>query len=113
MLTRVFIYQTGAVQIYPHYSQVSIIGKENSKDYTFGRAFNGTPFCKTCGSHVYTNLYGPPQHVVDRLPDAKKEFVRKQCEVQPINLRILDGVEWDELNVRRSDEGTEGYILDD
>jgi len=92
---------------------VSIAGKENTKDYVFGRKFNGIPFCKTCGGHVYGILYGPPQAVVDRLPEAKREFVKKQLEVQPVNLRVMEGVEWSDLVINSTDEGTEGYVLAD
>jgi hypothetical protein len=56
---------------------------------------------------------GPPQEVVDRLPESKKEYVRKLLEIQPVNVRTLDGVEWEEIQVKREDEGTEGYELQD
>lgn len=51
--------------------------------------------------------------MIDRLPEAKKEFVKQQLEIQPVNLRVLDGVEWSELAVERMDEGTDGYVLED
>lgn len=60
-------------------------------------------------------LFGPPKEVVERLPEAKREFVRKQLDVRPVNVRCLEGVKekMKGLEVIRDDEGTEGYSLDD
>ena len=38
---------------------------------------------------------------------------RKNMDIQPVNVRALDGVDLRGLEVQRSDEGTEGYDLDD
>ncbi|KAF6810122.1 glutathione-dependent formaldehyde-activating gfa [Colletotrichum sojae] len=103
----------GGVGVYPHKSQVAIVGKEHTEDYKFGRKFNGSPFCRTCGVFSFGILYGPPAEMVARLPEAKQEFVRKQLEIQPLNVRILDGVEWDKIDINWSNEGTEGYSLQD
>lgn len=91
---------------------MAITGRENTTDYRYGQKFSGAPFCKTCGVHCFKNLYGPPQEVVDRLPESKREFVLRQLRIQPVNLRVLEGVEWDKITVKREDEGTKGYILD-
>jgi hypothetical protein len=50
---------------------------------------------------------------VDRLSEEKKGFVRKQLDIQAVNVRMLEGVEWDEIDVKREDEGTGGYSLPD
>lgn len=105
--------QNAFIGIYPNKSQVTIHGRENAKDYIFGRKFNGHPFCKTCGVHVYMNLYGPPKGVIQGLPEEKKEFVKKMLGIQPVNIRALDNVDWTDIKVLRSDEGAEGYVLDD
>lgn len=59
--------------------------------------------------HVFLNVYGPPKEIVDKLPEAKREFVRKNLQIQPVNIRVLEGVEWEDLKIERSDEGTDGY----
>ena len=105
--------QHAFIGIYPNKSQVTILGREKTKDYTFGRKFNGHPFCKGCGVHLYMNLYGPPKEVVNNLPGEKKEVVRKMLEIQPINVRALEKLVWTDIKVLRSDEGAEGYVLDD
>lgn len=102
-----------AISIYPDRDQVTIIGKENATTYAFGRKFNQAPFCKTCGVACYGVPIGPPQEVVDKLPEAKKEFVEKLRRIQPLYVRAIDGVEWDDIHVEQSDEGTEGYALPD
>ncbi|TDZ37316.1 hypothetical protein C8035_v006979 [Colletotrichum spinosum] len=105
--------RNGTVGLYPHQSQVTIAGGENTRDYAFGRKFNGAPFCQTCGVHCFGNLYGPPKEIVAKLPEAKQEFVRKQLEVQPLNIRVLDKVDWAEMDIKWSNEGTAGYQLKD
>lgn len=102
-----------AISIYPDRDQVTLVGKENTTTYAFGKKFNQAPFCKTCGVACYGVPVGPPQEVVDKLPDDKKEFVEKLRRIQPLYVRAMDGVEWDEIHVEQSDEGTEGYELPD
>ncbi|KAK2030022.1 glutathione-dependent formaldehyde-activating enzyme [Colletotrichum zoysiae] len=103
--------RNGFIGVYPHQSEVTLDGKDQTRDYKFGRGFNGSPFCRTCGVHCFGNLYGPPKEVIARLPEAKQEFVRKQLETQPLNIRVLDGVEWDRINIKWSNDGTAGYEL--
>ncbi|WYZ44982.1 hypothetical protein EsH8_VIII_000298 [Colletotrichum jinshuiense] len=103
--------RNGSIGVYPHQSQVILVGKDHTHDYQFGRKFNGSPFCRTCGVHCFGNLYGPPKEIIARLPEAKQDFVRKQLEIQPLNIRVLDGVDWDRIDIKWSNEGTEGYKL--
>jgi len=64
---------------------------------------------------VFNNVYGPPISVFDRLPPERKEQVLavywKNLAVRPLNVRALDYVDIGSLEVRRADEGTEGYEL--
>ncbi|CAI7639643.1 unnamed protein product [Penicillium discolor] len=97
--------------IYPHRDSVSIHGKENTTEYLFQRRFNGHCFCRICGIHVYMKLHGPPKAVVDKLPSEKQKMVREMLAIVPVRLSILDGVEWSDCHVKRSDEGTAGYVI--
>ncbi|OOG00624.1 hypothetical protein ASPCADRAFT_39357 [Aspergillus carbonarius ITEM 5010] len=99
--------------IYPHHSQATLHGEENLVEYQFGRKFTGHRFCGVCGVQVGMKLHGPPQSVVDRLPAAKQELVRQNLAIMPLRVAILDGVEWSDLTIQRSDEGTEGYVIDE
>jgi hypothetical protein len=61
---------------------------------------------------LFLNLYGPPKEVVAGWPQARQDMVAKMLDIQPVNVRVLEGVDLAGLSVVRSDEGTEGYILD-
>lgn len=67
---------------------------------------------------MYSNVYGPPLSVFDDLPPERKEVVMaaywKNMALQPINVRALDGIDVKDFRDRivRSDEGTEGYIVE-
>ncbi|KAB5582894.1 hypothetical protein GE09DRAFT_1278227 [Coniochaeta sp. 2T2.1] len=100
------------VGIYPRLSEVKVTGTEHLTDYRFGRKFMGHPFCRVCGVHVVTNAHGPPQDVVDQLPDGRREMVRKKLDVKPVNVMVLEGVDLSLMEVERTDEGTEGYARD-
>ncbi|EFX00282.1 glutathione-dependent formaldehyde-activating gfa [Grosmannia clavigera kw1407] len=106
------------VGAYPSKAQVSLHGTEHTQDYRFGRRFMGHPFCQTCGVHVYMNVYGPPQHVLDRLPEERKALVRRNLDIAPVNIRVLDvhgspsGLDISSLPVQRTDEGQDGYEID-
>jgi hypothetical protein len=39
-------------------------------------------------------------------------MVAKMLDIQPVNVRALEGVDLKELEIVRSDEGTEGYSLE-
>ncbi|PVH87837.1 glutathione-dependent formaldehyde-activating enzyme [Cadophora sp. DSE1049] len=95
--------------VYASSSRVKLVGTENVTEYQFGRKLMGHPFCTICGVHVYMNVYGPPRSVIDRLPEERKEIIRKNLDLKPVNVRVLEGVELERLNIERSDEGTDGY----
>ena len=106
--------QTGGVGIYPDRDQVSIVGRENTTDYQFGKKYTGTPFCTRCGVSCFGNNYGPPQEIRDRIcaiSEEKKQYVERMLRIQAVNIRVLDDVEWDAITVLKEDDGTEGYAL--
>lgn len=105
--------QRAAISIYPDKDQVILAGKENTTTYAFGQKFNQTPFCKICGVACYGVTVGPPQALVDKLPENKQNFVELQRRIQPLYVRAMNGVEWDKIRVERSDEGTDGYGIPD
>lgn len=71
--------------------------------------------CKRCGVHVFTDIYGPPITVFDKLPPERKayalEVYHKNMSLQPLNLRAIEGLQLlsETININRSDQGTEGY----
>lgn len=105
--------QRAATSIYPDQDQVLLFGKDSTTTYAFGRKFNQTPFCGTCGVAIYAVTVGPPQSIVDKLPEDKQKFVEQQRRIQPLYVRAMNGVDWESLKIERSDEGTEGYSVSD
>lgn len=108
--------QTAYIGVYPTKDKVRIHGRENTFEYLTGRKFGGAALCKTCGVHVFGNVYGPPITVFDKLPPERKEFAlgvyHKNMNMQPLNVRSMNGFNSSSLNIKRSDEGTEGYELE-
>jgi hypothetical protein len=66
---------------------------------------------------VFGNIYGPPMSIFDRLPAERKEkaleLYHKNMQLQPLNVRAMEGVNVSALKINRTDAGTEGYELDD
>lgn len=111
-----FVFKNAWLGAYPRKDQVMISGWEYTRDYQYGRRYTGFPFCATCGIHVYNNLYGPARQVLNQMPADMRakamEMVTKNLTLQPINVRVLDGVDLSSIKVKRRDGGTEGYVLD-
>ncbi len=59
------------------------------------------------------NVHGPPQAIIDRLPAERRAMIKKNLDLQPVNVRLLGGLDLRTVEVKRTDEGTEGYKLDD
>jgi hypothetical protein len=78
--------------------------------FLFEKKYVGHPFCKVFGVQVYMHIYGPK--FKEEWNEEMRKMVREKCEIVPVRVAVLEGVEWDELKVDRSDEGTEGYVLD-
>jgi hypothetical protein len=109
--------QIGYIGVYPTKDQVKIHGREHGFEYLPGRKFSGRVYCKTCGVHIFSNIYGPPISVFDKLPLERKEnalkLYHKNMQLQPLNVRAINGVDLFNLKINRADEGTEGYKLED
>ncbi|KAK0710673.1 Mss4-like protein [Lasiosphaeris hirsuta] len=108
--------RNGYIGVYPNKDQVRIHGGERTFEYKYGKKFSGTLHCNICGVTVFNNVYGPPLSVFDAVPPERKERVMavywKNVMLQPLNVRALDGIDRGTLWIERSDEGTEGYVLD-
>ncbi|KAK6084989.1 glutathione-dependent formaldehyde-activating enzyme [Seiridium cupressi] len=102
------------IGVYPSKPQVetSPSSDSNASTYASGQGFSGSRFCKHCGVKVFSDLYGPPAELVATWPEARQAMVARKLNIKPLNVRALEGVDWDQLQVQRSDEGTEGYVVD-
>ncbi|KAE9375343.1 hypothetical protein N431DRAFT_436829 [Stipitochalara longipes BDJ] len=101
--------RNGNASIYPTQSFVRIAGTENTTMYRFNKGWVGHPFCKICGVQVHMKVFGP--EVKDSWSEEMSRMVKEKCQIVPVRVAVLEGLEWSELKVERSDEGTEGYVL--
>lgn len=66
---------------------------------------------------VFGSIYGPDPSVFDKLAPERRavvlEVYHKNMALQPVNVRTIEGLDLSSITVERSDEGTEGYVLDD
>lgn len=97
---------------YPDASNVTIVGEDNTTGYQFGRKFVTHHFCKTCGVPMYMRFQGPPKEVLETMPEDRQNEIKKRTNMVPVNLRVLEGVDWDELNIEVVSQGTDGYVID-
>lgn len=56
-------------------------------------------------------IHGPPKAIFESLPEARRNALRGNFESLPLRVRLLDDVEWEQVKVARSDEGTSGYSV--
>ncbi|KAF2429068.1 hypothetical protein EJ08DRAFT_671193 [Tothia fuscella] len=107
----------GYIGVYPTKDQVIIHGREHGFKYLIGRKYSGRVHCKTCGVHVFSNIYGQPMSIFDALPAERRENALKlyhqNMQTQPLNVRAMEGVDLTILEIERSDLGTAGYELED
>jgi len=107
--------QWGYIGVYPDKDNIRIYGRNEASEYLFGKKYGGLLFCGTCGVPMYGSLYGPPQHVLDAVPEERKErvmqLVRNNLRLQPACVRALDEVDLKTLKIQRTDCGTDGYQL--
>jgi hypothetical protein len=55
-------------------------------------------------------VYGPS--VKDNWSEETRKMLKEKCYIVSIRFAALEGVEWNELKVERSDEGTWGYVVE-
>lgn len=66
---------------------------------------------RNCGVQVCQIPHGPPQHEVDAMPEGLKAVISEKLNLKPLNVRVFDDINMETLNIKRSNEGTEGYEM--
>lgn len=113
------------VGIYPtkEYVRIPEQAYNETFEYKYNSEANGIRHCSSCGVMVFLTIHGPPglEEMLGRLKKQnpeRYEQIKKMAEtklsLQPLNLRTLEMVNWEEMYVRRvvrSDEGTAGYEI--
>ncbi|OBT75832.1 hypothetical protein VF21_05529 [Pseudogymnoascus sp. 05NY08] len=98
MFRNAIVVFNGTIFFYPLRPQVSILDPGNSlKAYMMGRKFQQHKFCSVCGVSIHIGKEGLPEEAA-KWPDTIQSL---WPEILPVNLRILDGVDWDQIVVKR------------
>ncbi|KAH8592683.1 Mss4-like protein [Bisporella sp. PMI_857] len=107
--------RNGTINTYPRREQVSIAGEDNLTAYLFGDKHHAHKFCKTCGVAIYVDSFaGPDKAVYEAWPEERQNKRMMMVQHIPVNLRCLDGVEWDQITIKKS-EGSRlepKYVVD-
>ncbi|KAF3762730.1 hypothetical protein M406DRAFT_264248 [Cryphonectria parasitica EP155] len=105
------------IGVYPTKDQVKLRGMEDTFEYKKAPGYSGISHCKTCGVMVFSNIYGPPISIFDKLPAERKELAlavyHKNLNLKPLNVRTVEGLDLGSITIERTDEGTDGYALDE
>ncbi|KAJ6789439.1 hypothetical protein PWT90_00240 [Aphanocladium album] len=101
---------------------VRVHGKENTfecqrKAQVGKLKMAASALCKTCGVHMFANIYGPPLSFLDKVAPERLSLVMdsyvQNMNMQPISVRVFDDVDMSTVKVDYDHCGTEGYALDD
>ncbi|OAA73593.1 glutathione-dependent formaldehyde-activating enzyme [Cordyceps fumosorosea ARSEF 2679] len=99
--------------VYPKAEQVVLSGRaEDTGLYRFNHEVQAKPFCRTCGVSMSnpSNAATTANEAAARLPYADtaqrervREYVEKHRTMHPVNVRVLHGVDFQRLHVKRFD----------
>jgi hypothetical protein len=57
-------------------------------------------------------MNGPPKDILDTWPEERKEALKRFSTLMPVNVRVLNDVEWDALKIQHPNTGTGGYSIE-
>jgi len=81
------------------------------REYDFGSKMARHSFCTTCGTQVYIKLCAPAKEAWESFSEELKAILSVKMDQVPLRVRILDGVDLEELKIEKKDMGTEGYVV--
>ncbi|KAI8963813.1 glutathione-dependent formaldehyde-activating enzyme [Daldinia sp. FL1419] len=93
----------GYVWFYPKKDQVEIEGEENLAYYAFNTKIFAKSFCKICGVPVHNDTHSATEEDINKLPEGQRDFIRGALSLTPINLRVINGLDVANLNVKQVD----------
>ncbi|KAI0022668.1 glutathione-dependent formaldehyde-activating enzyme [Xylariomycetidae sp. FL0641] len=103
--------RNGCTWIYPNKDQVVVEGEENLSVYFFAIKFGGKAFCKYCGVFVYNAIQPLPEERLEAFPAEMRDKaggrIAEALALMPVNLRIIEGLDVNDLNVEHCD----GYSI--
>ena len=102
--------QNGYVFVYPPANNLVVHGKEHLTGYRFDVKLVQHNFCSTCGVPIYEEDVEPEEELPDK---TRKEPVKEVEEQIGVNIRVLDGVEWDNITIEKAqDDSGRPYVID-
>jgi hypothetical protein len=61
-------------------------------------------FCSICGVTTHIVPVRPPKDVLDDMSDIEREITSKLLQVMPINIRVLNNVNWQDVKTNNSND---------
>ncbi|KAI1178451.1 glutathione-dependent formaldehyde-activating enzyme [Nemania sp. FL0916] len=93
----------GYVWTYPKQTQVIIEGKENLGMYLFGLKSTGKTFCKVCGVPIHSQMMKFTEEELASKSEKEKDWILGGQSLAPVNLRIINDLDVNDLNASRFD----------
>lgn len=87
----------GYIWLYTARDQIVLQGEENLGKYGFGYGVLQKTFCKTCGVNITNQTLDLSDEEVKGLPEKAYKRWKFMSEWRPVNLRVLDGFDVEEI----------------
>jgi len=108
---RLITLQEGVILTYPSPEQVQISNASFLTSYSFGRKFRSWEFCPVCGVCVWARKHDLTTKEYNAFGDADEDYDVWRARMN-VNLRVLDGVEWDGIKIARGgNESEPKYVV--
>ena len=106
--------RNGTVLIYPTPDQVSITNEAGLTSYSFGRKFQTHDFCSTCGVAIRLKKLDVGEERW-KAEHPTVDYAKEHLNSMPLNLRIFEGVEWEDIKIPRGNWSKRGpkYVCPD
>jgi len=77
-----------------------------------GRKISTHRFCTTCGVPLFVDASREvPEEVLNTVPEFVRGDLRTIHLKLPINLRAVEGLDWEKLKITKMASGQEGYVV--
>ncbi|KAK0101969.1 hypothetical protein ONS95_001222 [Cadophora gregata] len=96
----------GVILTYPSPSQIHITNASFLTSYSCGRKWRSWEFCPICGVCVWARKHDLTPEQYNAFGDADEDYAVWRARMN-VNLRVLEGVEWDEIKVERGENESE------
>jgi hypothetical protein len=89
---------------YSHKDAVVVVGEKNTTSYSYGMLKAWEKYwCKTCGVFIGRRPLPVAPELVANLPEQAKKWTVDMHHLRPINLKIMDDIDVEELSITHID----------